>query len=1139
LRNFLHKKVIKNCDIRLSYRLILGKQLSVNNNNARERSMPLTRLLSITLFSIMLCACGGGGTIEKDGTIGDDGESSSETSTYTVTLKGYIQSSDTESNTVTAAAPLELKATLKDDDGDTVSGERITFTLTDAIGELNPTTGTALTQSDGVATIELSAGQNAGAGEVTATYTIDGASYTDTFAFESDGAQSSDPQLSVTLVDSSGGATRSVDYLNPATAQVELLIDNEPAAYELIEFVLTGLGTINPTNGTALTNEQGIATINLLAGTEAGAGSIVATYTDNENTIFSSEGYTFTTEGDAPIQGESLDFSIGLSLKSSSTLSEISTISAADSAVIQATILDGDGNQVEGAVVNFTSTLGNLIPSIGTALTNERGVASINLTSGTVEGAGVVTAQYEGVEQTLGFYTKGDAVNPDQSTADINFSILENCPANFKTQRDASQCETVTSISGDSTAILYIEVTNENSTTPLTQTLVTASTTIGSITPSTGTAITDENGIALLDIVPGQDVGAGEITVSVLESNLTKAFQIAAVDVEIAISSSLANNELLAAGATALISIEISKDGELYTTPLTVEFSSGCVGSGQALIDETVTSIGGFARSTYRPLTCVGGDIITATVITGGDTVSASTTINVSPANIGFLQFVEVTEPVIALKGTGGANRTEISEITFKLVDSNGNDLASRTVNFELSTAVGGITLGTASAITNASGEVTTSVQSGSIATPVRVIASSEEEVNGDTVIVTAPSDILVVSTGIADQNSFSLSRSIFNPHALNVDGNTVSVNARLADHFNNPVPDGTAVTFITEGGVIEPSCTTTNGACSVTWTSSNPRPFTDSMYENTIAQKCDGGLPCPLGILNNDLTVDLPLGGRATVHAYAIGEETFSDLNGNGYFDSEDFFDDLFDIPEAFIDNNEDGTYGGKDCNDGTDPCSRDNSTGDEFEEFVDFDGNGTWTTQNGLYNGLLCREEDEIAGICSRQMVNVFQNQEIVMSGDTAFFRLVTYADDCSAIAGATASEVRVNSDPASPLVRLVQNDPTSALMCQVDAIDLTQTASGTASLGLTVFIADIYNNPMPAETTISINTDNGILTGTDNYTYPNTTSIVPVGLSFGITREDLDGGNEQFSGILTVTAEAPSGLESTLSVSVIDDL
>ncbi|MBB1355338.1 Ig-like domain-containing protein, partial [Pseudoalteromonas sp. SR45-5] len=1070
--------------------------------------MPLMRLLGISLLSFLLTACGGGGSLEKDGSI-SDGDSTTETSTYTISLKGYLKASDTESNSVTADAPLELRASLVNEDGDAVSGERITFTLADSIGELDPVAGTALTQSDGVATIELIAGSSAGAGEVTATFTIDSVSYTDTFAFESDGTASTEPQLNITAVNSSGENTRNVDYSNPLTVQVELEIDGEPAAFKLVEFVLTGLGTINPTNGTALTNAQGIATISLLAGTEVGAGSIVATYTDNENIVYSSDGYTFTTEGDAPVQGESLDFSIGLSLTSSTSLTEISTISAADSGVVKATVLDGDGIKVEGAVVNFSSTLGNLIPSIGTALTNENGIASLNLTSGTVEGAGLITAQYEGVEKTLGFYTRGDAVNPDQSTADINFKILQNCPVDFKTTRDASLCEEVTSISGDSSAILFIEVTNEDSTTPLTQALVTATTTIGSITPSTGTAITDANGIALLDIVPGQDVGAGEITVSVLDSNLTKAFQIAAVDIEISISSSIADDELLAAGATALISIEISKDGELYTTPLTVEFSSGCVSSGQASIDETVTSIGGFARSTYRPLTCVGGDIITATVITGGDTVSANTTINVSPANIGFLQFIDVTEPVIALKGTGGADRTEISEVTFKLVDSNGNDLASRTVNFELSTAVGGITLGTASAITNASGEVKTSVLSGSIATPVRVIASSEEEVEGNTVVVTAPSDILVVSTGIADQNSFSLSRSIFNPHALNVDGNTVAVNARLADHFNNPVPDGTAVTFITEGGVIEPSCTTTNGACSVTWTSSNPRPFTDSMYENTIAQKCDGGLPCPLGILNNDLTIDLPLGGRATVHAYAIGEETFSDLNGNGYFDSEDFFDDLFDIPEAFIDNNEDGTFGGKDCSDGTDPCSRDNSTGDEFEEFVDFDGNGSWTTQNGLYNGLLCREEDETAGLCSRQLVNVFQNQEIVMSGDAAFFRLVTYADDCSAIAGVTASEVHINSDPASPLVRRSQADPTSRQMCQVSEIDLTQTPTGTSSVSLIMYIADMYNNPMPAGTEVSISTDNGEITGETSYVFPNTTSFVPVGVSFGIKREPLTGG------------------------------
>ncbi|MBH0029846.1 Ig-like domain-containing protein [Pseudoalteromonas sp. SWYJZ98] len=1056
---------------------------------------------------------------------------------YSLTLQGYSNGTDLQSNTVTSLAPLELRATLLND-GTPVSSQSVNFSLASNIGVLNPSSGSVLTNSNGIAAIELLAGNIEGASELSVTYINNGVTYSsEAFDFESIIVEKA--EITVSLLASDDSTTRNVDFLNPAVAQAQLLLNGEPGAFKLVAFNLSGLGTINPSNGTALTNEKGIAKVDLLAGTEAGAGSITAEYIDSDNTSYTAEAFTYTTAGDSPAQGDADNFTIDLSLRSSTTRNQISEISANDNGLVEALVLDSNGAPVIGKVVSFSSTLGNLLPSSGTALTNINGIATLNLTPGTIEGAGNVTAQYEAITETVGFYTRGDAIDPNQSTADINFKILQNCPVGFKTTRDASLCEEITSISGDSSAILFIEVTNENSTTPLTQTLVTATTTIGAISPTTGTAITDSNGIALLDIVPGLDVGAGEITVSVLDSNLTKAFQIAAVDIEISISSSIADDELLAAGATALVSIEITKDGELYTTPLTVEFTSGCVSSEQASIDETVTSIGGFARSTYRPLTCVGGDIITATVITGGDTVSANTTINVSPANIGFLQFIDVTEPVIALKGTGGADRTEISEVTFKLVDSNGNDLASRTVNFELSTAVGGITLGTASAITNASGEVKTSVLSGSIATPVRVIASSEEEVGGNTVIVTAPSDILVVSTGIADQNSFSLSRSIFNPHALNVDGNTVAVNARLADHFNNPVPDGTAVTFITEGGVIEPSCTTTNGACSVTWTSSNPRPFTDSMYENTIAQKCDGGLPCPLGILNNDLTIDLPLGGRATVHAYAIGEETFSDLNGNGYFDSEDFFDDLFDIPEAFIDNNEDGTFGGKDCSDGTDPCSRDNSTGDEFEEFVDFDGNGSWTTQNGLYNGLLCREEDETAGLCSRQLVNVFQNQEIVMSGDAAFFRLVTYADDCSAIAGVTASEVHINSDPASPLVRRSQADPTSQQMCQVSEIDLTQSPTGTSSVSLIMYIADMYNNPMPAGTEVTISTDNGEITGETSYVFPNTTSFVPVGVSFGIKREPLTGGNDSPSGSLNISVEAPSGLVSPFSVSVIDDL
>jgi len=1100
-------------------------------------------------------------TYRKTFTFQSDGKEGSEPE-YTLTIQGYDSETDLQSNRVTSLAPLELRATLLND-GTPVSSQSVNFSLASNIGVLNPSSGSVLTNSNGIAAIELLAGNIEGASELSVTYVNNGVTYSsEAFDFESIIVEKA--EITVSLLASDGSTTRNVDFLSPAVAQAQLLLNGEPGAYKLVAFNLSGLGTINPSNGTALTNELGIAKVDLLAGTEAGAGSITAEYIDSDNTSYTAEAFTYTTAGDSPDQGDADNFTIDLSLISSTTLIQTSEISANDNGLVQALVLDSNGDPVVGEVVSFSSTLGSLLPSSGTALTNTNGIATLNLTPGTIEGAGNVTAQYEAITETVGFYTRGDAIDPNQSTADINFKILQNCPVGFKTTRDASLCEEITSISGDSSAILFIEVTNENSTTPLTQTLVTATTTIGAISPTTGTAITDSNGIAILDIVPGRDVGAGEVTVSVLDSNLTKAFQIAAVDIDITLTSSLAANELLSAGATALISIEITKDGQLYTAPLDVEFTSGCVASDLAVMDESVTSIGGFARSTYRPLTCEGGDIITATVITGGETVSGTTTINVSEADIGFIQFIEVTEPVISLKGTGGANRSEISNVKFKLIDSNGNALASKTVNFGLSTSVGGITITPTSAITNSAGEIQTTVQSGAVATPVRVIASSQEDINGEVVVVTAPSDILVISTGIADQNSFSLSRSEFNPHGLNVDGTEVSVNARLADHFNNPVPDGTAISFITEGGVIEPSCTTTNGACSVIWTSSNPRPFTDSMYENTIAQKCDGGLPCPLGIVEGDtldnLVVDRPLGGRATVLAYAIGEETFSDFNGNGYFDSTDFFDDLFDIPEAFIDNNEDGTFGGKkDCRDdtGTEPCSRDNSTGDEFEEFVDFDGNGSWTTENGLYNGLLCREEDETAGLCSRQMVNVFQNQEIVMSGDEAFFRLVTFvadldgnfdtvglvdgdgniiiSDECSSMIGATASLVRVNSKTDSPFIR----NSSGKLMCNVSEIDLTDD-TGTGSLGLTLFVTDRYNNPLPVGSEVIITSDNGILTGSTSYTFPNTTSIVPMSVSFGITREPIDGRNDiGEGGTLTMRVEATSELVSTIQVTVNDDL
>ena len=227
-----------------------------------------------------------------------------------------------------------------------------------------------------------------------------------------------------------------------------------------------------------------------------------------------------------------------------------------------------------------------------------------------------------------------------------------------------------------------------------------------------------------------------------------------------------------------------------------------------------------------------------------------------------------------------------------------------------MSTSAGGITLTPipSTATSDAAGLVVTNVNAGTVSTPVRVTASTPGATAGST--LTTQSSELTITTGIPDQDSFSLSATKLNPEFRDVDGNTTVLTARLADHNNNPVPDGTAVNFTTEGGSIVASCQTSDGACSATMTSQAPRPAN----------------------------------GRVTVLAYAVGEESFEDSSGNGVADRAPI-DEMVDgnglstdMPEAFRDDNENGVF--------------DAAT----EAFIDYNQNSVYDGPDEKYNGVLC---------------------------------------------------------------------------------------------------------------------------------------------------------------------------------------
>ena len=156
-----------------------------------------------------------------------------------------------------------------------------------------------------------------------------------------------------------------------------------------------------------------------------------------------------------------------------------------------------------------------------------------------------------------------------------------------------------------------------------------------------------------------------------------------------------------------------------------------------------------------------------------------------------------------------------------------------------------------------------------------------------------------------------------------------------MADHFHNPVLDGTAVYFTSEGGAVTPACTTVDNACTVQFTSQSLRPTN----------------------------------GRITILARTTGEEAFTDLNGNGTADSGEMIDANFnttDIGEAYLDYNEDGI--------------RDQTR----EPYIDFSGNGVYGGGDGKYNGQLCTSG---AAICSPQKsIDVRASTVIVLSSSSA---------------------------------------------------------------------------------------------------------------------------------------------------------
>lgn len=122
------------------------------------------RIIAAMLAVFILVACGGGGSVSRD----DDDSSSDTETTYSVVLS--ITNSDGESaSELSSDTPLVVRATVQDDNGNAVANEVVSFTFSvENLATFSNDTGTALTNSEGVASITLIVGELSGSGKVVA-----------------------------------------------------------------------------------------------------------------------------------------------------------------------------------------------------------------------------------------------------------------------------------------------------------------------------------------------------------------------------------------------------------------------------------------------------------------------------------------------------------------------------------------------------------------------------------------------------------------------------------------------------------------------------------------------------------------------------------------------------------------------------------------------------------------------------------------------------------------------------------------------------------------------------------------------------------------------------------------------------------
>jgi len=687
-------------------------------------------------------------------------------------------------------------------------------------------------------------------------------------------------------------------------------------------------------------------------------------------------------EGDLELPGLS-DATISLSIVDNTD--SVTTI-LTDSSVtfLAATLLDSAGDPIENAslVFRLDSDIGRLTDTA--SATDSLGETQVQVFAGLSAGLGSAQVIYteangDKVSSSVSFTSLGDESDPDDpdSGGDTGSggSVTSSTGSTTITLSLVDLNGASAGTSGNpitSTSAGVLTATLVNSDGPVVNEVVTFASDIGTLSPST--QLTDSNGQATINVNANGTSEAGTVTASATVNgdtiarglNFVIGVQSASTDISVTLQDSLSVSAGTIDNPISSINPGILRAtlADVNGNPVVSQVVTFTADIGTVSPVTQLTDASGVATIAYTAGDTAGAGTIVASTLIGFDTFSDEISIVISEQSASAegtaIEFVNASPVSITLKGTGGAGLKESSVITFKVVDTDGQPVSGQSVAFELTTSPGGLEIASNSDVSDVSGNVTVTVNSGTIPVVVRVSASFTDSA-GD--LVSVYSDQLTVSTGLPEQSRFSVVVSNVSPQAGSHDGVTVTVTAFSADRSGNPAPDGTAVYFTSELGFIGPNCPLLDGSCSVTWTSIDAR---DAATDQSVGGGRGG---------ENDRF------GRSSILAVTVGEEAFIDNDSNGVFDvSGDVV--VEQLAEAFRDDNE------------TFALENGVVAGELDEEFRDYIVNGTFDSGDLFYNGARCSDDALAAGHCAG-LIEVRDEALIVMSTDSV---RIIFVDSCS---------------------------------------------------------------------------------------------------------------------------------------------